>query len=160
MGHWKKVSEGGRLEKNMFWPVLTCFWPVYLQFDGFFGFSKKSGRDCRKNFFWPKSDSSHVKRDIKAKKKKHPLCLKNPAEIQEMSFGQGRSLFFNLFLAYTTQLECKIISPGDHQLMLSWNTQGWLKRMGRVGVCPPRFWQKRRCGGDVPNYYFWFILDN
>ena len=109
MGHWKKVSEGGRLEKNMFWPVLTCFWPVYLQFDGFFGFSKKSGRDCRKNFFWPKSDSSHVKRDIKAKKKKHPLCLKNPAEIQEMSFGQGRSLFFNLFLAYTTQLECKII---------------------------------------------------
>ena len=35
---------------------LTCFdviWPFYLQFV----LSKKSWRDCRKNIFWPKSDS-------------------------------------------------------------------------------------------------------
>ena len=25
--------------------------------------------------------------------------------------------------------------------------------MGRVGICPPRFWQNKRCSGDVPNYY-------
>ena len=37
--------------------------------------------------------------------------------------------------------------------MLSSNTQGWRKQVGRVGICPPRFWQNRRCSGDVPNYY-------
>ena len=40
--------------------------------------------------------------------------------------------------------QCKIINSGDHQLVLSSNTQGWRKLVGRVGVCPPRFCQNRR----------------
>ena len=31
--------------------VLTCFWLIYLQFDAFFGLSKKSGRECPKKEF-------------------------------------------------------------------------------------------------------------
>ena len=104
MGHWKKVSEGAGLEKKMFWPVLTCFWPVYLQFDRFFGVSKKSGRDWPRKFFWAKIWFVTCKTWYKSQKN-HPLCLKNPAEIQEMSFGHCRTFFFKLLLAYNRQLE-------------------------------------------------------
>ena len=98
------MSEGARLEKKIFWPVLTCFWPVYLQFDGFFGFSKKSGRDWPRKFFLAKIWFVTCKTWYKSQKI-HPLCLKNPAEIQEMSFGHCRTFFFKLLLAYNRQLE-------------------------------------------------------
>ena len=146
MGHWKHVSEGARLEKNIFWPVLTCFWPVYLQFDAFFALSKKSGRECPKKIFFAKIWFVTCKTWYKSQKI-HPLWVKNPAEIQETSFGQGRFFFQDIFALYeTTRVhQCKIMSPGDHQLMLSSNTQGWQKRVGRMGICPPSFWQNRRC---------------
>jgi hypothetical protein len=86
---------------------LTCFdlfWPVYLQFDVFFAFSKKSGRDCPKKKIWAKIWFVTCKSWYKSQKI-HPLCLKNPAEIQEMSFGQGKTFFFKLLLAYTRRIE-------------------------------------------------------
>ena len=104
MGHWKHVSEGARLEKNIFWPVLTCFWPVNLQFDAFFALSKKSGRECPKKKNLAKIWFVTCKTWYKSQKI-HPLCLKNPAEIQEMSFGHCRTFFFKLLLAYNRQLE-------------------------------------------------------
>ena len=78
--------------KKKFWHVLICFWPVYLQFDAFFAFSKKSGTDCPKKFFWAKIWIVTCKTWYKSQKI-HPLWLKNPAEIQEMSFGQGKTFF-------------------------------------------------------------------
>ena len=59
--------------------------------------------------------------------------------------------FQDIFALYeTTRVhQCKIMSPGDHQLMLSSNTQGWQKRVGRMGICPPSFWQNRRCLWEV-----------
>ena len=104
MGHWKKVSEGARLVRNFFWPVLTCFWPVYLQFDVFFAFSKKSGTECPKKIFWAKIWFVTCKTWYRSQKI-HPLWVKNPAEIQETSFGQGRIFFFKIFLPYKRQLE-------------------------------------------------------
>ena len=153
MGHWKQVSAGARLETIFFWPVLTCFWPVYLQFDRFFALAKKSGTDCPRKFFWAKIRFVTCKTWYKSQKI-HPLCLKNPAEIQETSFGHCRTFFFQATfgLYLTTRVhQCKTISPGDHQLVLSSNTQGWRKLVGRVGVCPPRFCQNRR-HGSVPHY--------
>ena len=92
------------LTKNFFWPVFTCFWPVYLQFDPFFALSKKSGRVGPKKFFWAKIWFVTCKTWYKSQKI-HPLCLKNPAEIQEMSFGHCRTFLFKLLLAYNRQLE-------------------------------------------------------
>ena len=103
MAHWKQVSEGARLDKKIFWPVFTCFWPVYLQFDPFLPCQKNLGGEVPKNFLakiwfvtcktWYKSQKIHI------------LWVKNPAEIQETSFGQGGTFFFKLLLAYTRQLE-------------------------------------------------------
>jgi hypothetical protein len=118
MQHWKQVSEGARLEEKLFWPVLTCFWPVYLQYDRFFALAKKSGTDCPKKIFGAKIWFVTCKTWYKSQKI-HPLCLKNPAEIQETSFGHCRIFFFKLLLAYTWQLE--LISVKSWALgIISW----------------------------------------
>ena len=110
--------------------VLTCFWPVYLQFDVFFGVSKKSGRDWQKKNFLAKIWFVTCKTWYKSQKK-HPLWVKNPAEIQETSFGQGRTFFFKLLLAYTRQLEfisVKLLVLG----IISW-CSAQIRRDGRSG---------------------------
>ena len=64
MGHWKQVSEGARLEKKIFWSVLTCFNLFTYNLTVFLPWQQKNlGQSVRKKKFWPKSDSSHAKRD-------------------------------------------------------------------------------------------------
>ena len=71
---------------------LTCL----LKFDVFFAFSKKSGSVTPKKFFLAKIWFLTCKTKYK-RQKIHPLCLKNPAEIQEMSFAPGRNLSSSFF---------------------------------------------------------------
>ena len=162
MGHWKKVSEGAQLVRKFFWPVLTCFWPVYLQFDAFFALSKKSGRECPKKFFFAKIWFVTCKTWYKSQKI-HPLWVKNPAEIQETSFGQGRIFFFKIFLPYTRQLE--FISVKLWVLgIISW-CSAQIRRDGKSGwagwaFAHPAFGRIEGASGKWRHYYFWPILNN
>ena len=93
---------------------LTCLLTIWR----FFALSKKLGRECPKNFFFAKIWFVTCKTWYKSQKI-HPLCLKNPAEIQETSFGHCRTFFFKLLLAYTWQLEfisVKLLALG----IISW----------------------------------------
>ena len=67
-GSLKKVSEGEQVENFTFFEFLTCFLTC---FDGFFAISKKSGTECKKKNLKPKSNYSHAKVDMKAKKYTH-----------------------------------------------------------------------------------------
>ena len=70
-GTKKKVSEGAGLEKkcsDLFWPVFDLF---TYNLTVFLAFQKTLGGTGREIFFGPKSDLSHAKPDIKAKKTIH-----------------------------------------------------------------------------------------
>ena len=156
---WLKVHD---LKKNFFWPVLTCFWPVYLQFDAFFALSKKSGRECPKKIFVAKIWFVTCKTWYKSQKI-HPLWVKNPAEIQETSFGQGRKFFFKIFLPYKRQLE--FISVKLWVLgIISW-CSAQIRRDGKSGwagwaFAHPAFGRIEGASGKWRHYYFWPILNN
>ena len=70
-GTEKRCLKAQALKKkcsDLFLPVFDLF---TYNLTVFLAFQKNLGGTGRENFFWLKSDSSHAKRDIKAKKSTH-----------------------------------------------------------------------------------------
>ena len=162
MGHWKHVSEGARLEKKIFLPVFYLFLTCLLTIWRFFCLVKKIGEGVSKKFFFAKIWFVTCKTWYKSQKI-HPLWVKNPAEIQETSFGQGRNFFFKIFLPYTRQLE--FISVKLWVLgIISW-CSAQIRRDGKSGwagwaFAHPAFGRIEGASGEWRHYYFWPILNN
>ena len=95
-----KVQDLKKIIFDLFWPVFDLF---TYNLTGFFPCQKNRGGTVWKIFFLPKSDSSHAKPDIKAKKSTH-FPEKTLLKSRKCILAQVE-LFFKLFLPYTRQLE-------------------------------------------------------
>ena len=154
-----KVHDLKKIFFDLFWPVFDLF---TYNLTLFLPCQKNRGGSVRKKKNFAKIWFVTCKTWYKSQKI-HPLWVKNPAEIQETSFGQGRNFFFKIFLPYMRQLE--FISVKLWVLgIISW-CSAQIRRDGKSGwagwaFAHPAFGRIEGASGKWRHYYFWPILNN